>query len=338
MLAQTAAAGLGEESEAARVALAALPGREASQAIKALLPDSAPPIRVELIRALAARGVTDGVLLILPQLSDSDGAIRRATLEAVAALGDERQVPPVIAFLEAAPDEAARKQAEKTLSTLVTRAGPKCLEPLLAGLSSTKPALRVILLEQLGSLGGSRALAAVRVAVASEDAGLHEGAFRVLAAWPDWEAAPELLRYVQSSDQATRRFLAFRGYVRLCREANTTPAERLARVSEAARLAADTGEKLVVVSALAEVPDPGVLKWIADYLADAALVEAAGIASVKVAAALDPGHNAEVVPLLQSTLKLCQSPETQKQARKLLKKLGVPADSTRGVSPLHQII
>jgi len=326
LLARTAAAGRGGESEAARLALSALPGREPGQAIKALLPDSALPVRVELIRALAARGATDSVSLIFPYLTDSDGTVRREALEAIAALGDERQLPPVIALLKAAPDEAARNQAEKTLSTLVTRAGQKSLEALLAGLSGAKPATRVILLEQLGSLGGSQALAAVQNDVASEDAGLSEGAFRVLTAWPDWEAAPELLRYVQSSDQATRRFLAFRGYVRLCREANTTPAERLARVSEAARLAADTGEKLVVVSALAEVPDPGTLKWIADHLDDAALVEAAGIATVKVAAALDPKSASEVVPLLQRTLKLCQSAETQKQARKLLKKFGAPAD------------
>jgi hypothetical protein len=166
----------------------------------------------------------------------------------------------------------------------------------------------------------------VRTAVASEDDRLREGAFRVLVAWPDWEAAPELLSYVRSSDKATRRALAFRGYVRLCREANTTPAERLTRVNEAARLAADTGEKTLVVSVLAEVADPGALKWLAGYLDDAALVEVAGMAAVKVASALDPKHKAEVIPPLQRTLKLCQTTETQKQARELLKKLGVPAD------------
>jgi HEAT repeat protein len=326
LLAKLAATGRGEEREAARLALSALPGHEPSQAIAALLPDSPPPIRVELIRALAGRGATDRVSLILPHLSDSDGTVRRAALEAVAALGDERQVPPVIVFLKAAPDEAARNQAEKTLSALVTRAGLKSLEALLAGVSDAKPAARLILLEQLGSLGGSRALAAVRAAAAGEDAGLREGAFRILVAWPDWEAAPELLRCVQSSDHPTRRALAFRGYVRLCREAHTTPAERLTRVSEAARLAADTGEKTLVVSVLAEVADPGALKWLAGYLDDAALVEVAGLATVKVASALDPKHKAEVIPPLQRTLKASQNTETKMQARELLKKLGASAD------------
>jgi hypothetical protein len=56
------------------------------------------------------------------------------------------------------------------------------------------------------------------------------------------------------------------------------------------------------------------------------LVEVAGMASVKVASALDPKHKAEITPALQRTAKLGQNTETQKQVRELLTKLGAPVD------------
>ena len=325
-LARLTTSGPSDERESARLALAALPGREPTQAIAALLPTAASPLRVELIRVLAARGATDAAPQILPHLHDSDATTRRVALEAIATLGDEQQAPAVIAFLKTAPDDAARGQAEKTLSALVTRTGQKCLESLLAGLADTPPAARLILLEQLGSLGGSRALTAVRAAVDSEDAGLREGAFRVLAAWPEWDAAPDLLRVAHESNQGARRALAFRGYVRLCREAPMASSRRLARLTEAAECAATTDEKVLVVSALAEVPEAGSLKLLATYLNDGAVVDAASAAAVKAASALDARHREAVAPVLQQVLRVCRNAEVQRRAREVLTKLGVPSE------------
>jgi HEAT repeat protein len=326
LLARLTAAGRGEESEAARTALAALPGRDASQAIAALLPQAAPSVRIELLRALAARSAAESVPVIVPRLEDSDAAVRLAALEALAVLGGEEQVPAAIACLKAAPDDATRSQAEKTLGALVTRGGSKCLEALLSGLPNATPPVQVVLLKQLGRLGGSRALAAVRTALGSDDAGLRDGAFRVLAEWPDWEAASDLLESAHRAELPAARSLAFRGYVRLCRTAPGTAADRLARVTEAARLATGTSEQMLVTSALAEVPEPGALKLLAAYLDTAALVEAASLAAVKVASALEPKHKDETVPMLQRVVKLCQNPDVQKQARETLGKLGAPAE------------
>jgi hypothetical protein len=111
--------------------------------------------------------------------------------------------------------------------------------------------------------------------------------------------------------------------VRLCRETQASVADRLVRLTEATRLAADTNEKMLVVSALADVPEPGSLKLLAAYLDDAALVKAAGLAAVKVASALDAKHKDAVVPVLQQVLRDCKNAEAQKRAREVLTKLGV---------------
>jgi len=134
---------------------------------------------------------------------------------------------------------------------------------------------------------------------------------------------PDLLQFAQQADSPAHRALALRGYVRLCREAPMTLGERLARLSEAAKLAASTDEKVLVVSALADVPDPGSLKLLAACLDDAALVDAASLAAVKVASALEAQHKDAVVPELQQVLRACKNAEVQKQAREILKQLGV---------------
>ena len=326
LLARRTTAGDNNAREAARAALAALPGREPTRTIAEMLPEAAPPVRVELLRALGARGAVDSAPLVVPWLSDADAAVHLAAFDALGALGDEQQASAVIAFLKAAPEDATRSQAEKALGAIVRRSTPKCLEALLAGLPDAEPAARIILLQQLGVLGGSRALEAVRSALTGADVNLRDGAFRVLAAWPDWGAAPDLLKLAGSSDQPAARAVAFRGYVRLCREAPMSPSERLARLSEAAKIASANADKILVASALADLPEPGALRLLDADLDNAAVAEAAGIAVVKIVSVLDLRHKDEAVPVLRRVVKLCPNAAVQKQAREALKRFGAPSE------------
>ncbi|MBI5384169.1 MAG: HEAT repeat domain-containing protein [Verrucomicrobia bacterium] len=321
-LARLAATGTSDESATARLALANLPGREVSSAMLAQLLDAQPSIRIELMKALAARFATEAASPLANQLKDANDSVRSAALEALGVLGDAQQAPTVIAFLKSASDDDARGNAEQTLEALVTRAGGNAREALLSGLKDATASPRIVLLQQLGRLGGRQALEAVRAELRSDDAQVRDAAFRVLTAWPDAEAAPDLLKFAQQADPPSRRALAFRGYVRLCREAPMSPTERLAQLSEAAKLAADTDEKVLMVSALADVPEPGALKLLAAYLDDAALVDTASLAAVKVASALEAKHKDTVAPVLQQVLKVCKNADVQRRAREVLTKLG----------------
>jgi hypothetical protein len=119
--------------------------------------------------------------------------------------------------------------------------------------------------------------------------------------------------------------LAFRGSVRLCRESEISAAERLACLSQTARLAVSTEEKMLIISALAEMPAAGSLELLVAYFEEAPLVDAASLAVVRVASALGPEHQKEAVAALQRVLRDCENPEAQGQAKNLLKKLGAIA-------------
>ena len=84
------AAGEAPECAAGRLALASMPGPEPDRTILEQLPGAQPSVRIELIRALAARGIRAGAALLPDQLSQSNDAVRQAALEALAVLGDRR--------------------------------------------------------------------------------------------------------------------------------------------------------------------------------------------------------------------------------------------------------
>lgn len=311
-----------QASVAARLALANLPGREVSSAILKQVTDAQPLIRVELIRALAARFEIKAAPLMAEQLNDSSEMVRRAALESLGVLGNEQQIPPVIGFLKNTSEQAMQQLAGNSLESLVGRAASKSLPALLAGFKDAPTHSRTILLQQLGRLGGSEALAAVRTALKDTDETVRDTAFRALTAWPDAQALPDLLNFVQNEGQPARRALAFRGCVRLCREAPMSATERLAALSQPAKLAASNEEKTLIISALADVPDPGSLALLDGYLDVPGLAEAAGLAVVKLGAALQPKEKHAVVPVVQHVMKSCTNTETQARAKELLKKFG----------------
>lgn len=316
-----AAAHSGPERPAAHLALVNLPGRAPSEAILKLLADARPPLSLELIDALAARGATVAAPELARLLNDPGVTVRHAAVQALASLGDETRVPAIIAFLKKATDDDTRRLAAKSLESMVSRLGPSCLGALLEGFGDADVSSRILLLPALGRIGGPEALKTVRATVA--DGGpVGDAALRVLAAWPGPEAMPELLQRARQGDPSAHRALAFRGYVRLCLESRMTIQERLMHLTEAAKLARGTEERLLVTSALAEVPDPGSVNLLAPWLDDPALADAVTLAVVRVAGALGPRHKKDTIPILQNAVAHCANADPRSQATDLLKKFG----------------
>ena len=316
------AVGEAPECAAGRLALASMPGPEPDRTILEQLPGAQPSVRIELIRALAARGIRAGAALLPDQLSQSNDAVRQAALEALAVLGDERQVTAVIDFMKSTAEPTMQKTAITALEALVGRAESRSVTPLLTGLTGANAPVRMILLEQLGRVGGREALAAVCAALSDEEPTVREAAVRILANWPDAHALPELLKIMQNDRQPGQRTVAFQGYVRLCREASRLSADqRLEGLVQAMQLAPRDEDKILVISALAEVSNLEALRVLASCLEQAALKEAAGVAAAKVAASLGPEAREEVIPILRRAAKVCSHVETQRRINELLTKL-----------------
>jgi HEAT repeat protein len=328
LLARLAAGGEDGQSAAARSALTALRGKDINAALIAELAAAPPETSREAIRALAERNATEAVGPIASCLDSGGETTTVAALDALAILGGGGQVPAIIKTLDAATTDRVRQSAEAALQSITVRAGAACADPLLAGLKDAKSVTRPVLLRALGVVGGAKALEAVRFALQDSDAPTQEAAFRVLTEWSGAEAAPDLLQFARTSANPNRALLAFRAYVRLCRDEQITSAAKLKMLTDALGLAKTVAQKRLVIAGLGDLDDPAALKLLEPFLADADLAEVAGLAIVNVAAKPNPkdaggiGLDLEKVMDLEKVIKLTTNPDLQDQARKLLERLG----------------
>ncbi len=238
------------------------------------------------------------------------------------ALGNENQIAGITRKLETAQDERERQAAERALESIANRSGARCAEIILASYKEAKPDSRVVLLRLLGMAGGPRALEAVRTAFQEGDPAVRQAALRVLADWSNADAAPDLLRLAQTCDNPNWSLLAFRGYVRLCRESQNSASEKIQMLSEALKLARTAAQKRLVIAALGDLPQPAALSLLSPFFEDADLVEVTSLAVLRVASSLDPKSSDEIAPALKKVVKLSTNPDVQDQAKKMLEKMG----------------
>jgi HEAT repeat protein len=321
-LAQAAAAGDEPTRSMARASLFKLSGQDVDAAMVASLEGASPEVRVELIQTLVARSVTKAKASLRGCLGDSAEMVRLAAAKGFGALGTEEDAPALIAYFQSArtADEAA--VAERALSAVCARNPLPCAPLILTAMKQTQGDPRLAMLRMLSSLGGTEALDMVRNEMNAADPALRDAALRALAAWPEAEAMPDLLRIVKSEAALNHRVVAFQGYVRLLRT-TPQPEGKIQSLTAAMDAAPRMEDKKLVLAALAESPGPESLKLAAVCLSDPGLVEEAAITVVSIAKA--KGLNKAAYPAaaaaLSKVLEVTQNPATRQQAQEALRKL-----------------
>ena len=324
MLAERAA-GKGGDSSSARKTLARLVGKDVDRAIVAAMEGARRPVRIELIRSLGSRYSTASLAVLLPSFSDADEAVRRAAVEAVGMMADEKQAAPLVAAVKAAKSDGERRTAEKALAATCTRAGEKCADAVIAGLDVADVTLQCVLIRALGKARGAASLEAIRKAIRDEGGEVQTTAIRVLGEWPDERAMPDLLAIATRSEGLQHHVLALRGYVRLAGSSRQKPEQKLAALASALELARRPEEKKEALAEVGKVHTFPALELAAARMADEALREEAASAVISIAERLrvkgqEPRQ--AVVAAVRKALKATRGDGPRKAAQKVLDKYG----------------
>jgi HEAT repeat protein len=327
-----AAAGEGKPQEAARQSLQRLPGGDVDRALLAALEEKEAKVRVEAIRALAARHAVAATRALLKSAADADASVRNEALKALGAVAPSGAMAAIAALLVKTEDDGARGEAAGALVRIADRDRDleNRAEPVLHALRSSSGPARFALLGVLGRIGGVKSLQGVMAAVKSPDEKTRDAAIRALAEWPDASAAEDLLAIAKSASSETHQVLALRGYLRVCRIRTDRPeaatAKMLAAGLQAARRA---DEKRQALGALAEVRDLLALQTVAPFLADEALREEAAHAAVRIGRDLWHSQPEAVQAAMQKVLAVSKNEglkrdaqETLDRARQRLKETG----------------
>jgi type 1 glutamine amidotransferase/HEAT repeat protein len=295
-LAQIAATTTGAERDAARQSLYSLRGVPLKVAIQVRgqtvnntilnsIPKAESNVKVELIRSVGQRNITEGVETLLETAKDPDRNVRTESLKVLRDIAGPKNVPALVELLVTAESETEIRETERALASASRKAANESTDVVLAKLASVEDVkIRCSLLRILGKIGASKALSVLRDALDDNNEEVQAAAIRGLAEWPTTEPIADLLKVVRSTDNKIHRTLAFRGYVRLIGLDSDRPAkESIEMCKQAMALAENVSEKKMVLSGLANVRTLEAMQMAADYLDDNALQQEAAAAIVRIA-------------------------------------------------------
>ena len=256
-----------ELSQAAKLALAKLPGEQVNADLVGRLQSTKDKSRAVLIEVIGVRRI-DANEDLVKALNDPDGAIRDAALTALGATAGPKELPVLVSAFMETKNPADATVAEQALTAASIRMPDR--ETTAAQLAEAMPgastAAQTSLLKILGAMGGSKALEAVAASAANENAELQDAGTRVLGEWHTPDAAPQLFKIAASDHRYKVR--ALRGYLRIARQQNLTPEERLKMSQEALRIAERSEERKLVLDVLTRCPSPEAIELARKLLDD----------------------------------------------------------------------
>lgn len=286
-LARVAANSTGETRQAARESFTRLRGDDVDSAILAEIgaQDDA-DVRVELIKALAARQSSAAVVQLFDFAKDADESVRVAAYEALGELCASDDMPLLLSLMSESEGEGTREAAEAATVKIAQKNEDEDARvgPILAALTDADGPAKASLVRVLGRLGGAQALKAIRAARSSDDQIVADASIRALADWPTDEVMDDLLAIARQNESETHSILALRGYVRLVRlPSERSDLETFNLLSGAMGLATRDGEKKVVLGALADVGRAEALALAESLLSEDALRDETAVTMVKIA-------------------------------------------------------
>ena len=318
-----------EVSQTARLTLARLPGQAVSADIVARLEKAEGKVLLVLLDLAGQRQIPEALPAMVRLAGGTDAAARAAALGAIAAMGTDRQIPDMLKLVQSAQNPDDRAGAEKALTALSGRAGAACIsqiKPLMQGPSGE---LRIVGLHAMIAAGGPDALAAVKAAIDDKDEAVQDEAVRTLSTWPnkwpeDQAAADMLLALAKAAKKVPHQVLAMRGYLQYLQSSKKlSDAQRLAKASEALRLAARPEEKRLVIAVLAVVISNGSIEMLTKLASEPETAQEACLAIVNLAD--DRGakklDQALLKKALNTAIEKTKSDGAKKKARAALKGL-----------------
>jgi len=313
------------EVNAIRRELSLLPSSKVVSAAAAALGKVPPRSRAALIELLASRKAKEHVNAVFAAASDPDDGVRVAALKALSSLADEKAIPKIVDLLLKARRSAERAAAQKVIVALSGKIPDpeKRADAILAALGKTAGEKRALLLQVLPRIGGKKALAAVIADTKRADGTVRDAAIRAMTAWPNADAAPELLNVARNAAETTHQVLALRAYIRLIALPSKRPTSETLSMYKAAMNAAKLPEdRKAVLAGIVGVKDINALKFVASYLDDKEVAAEAALAAVKMAEPAKKGEKglvgSEVEQILKKVIAVAKDTSIQNQAKQCL--------------------
>jgi HEAT repeat protein len=314
-------------TQASKVVLARLPGKDVDAELFARMPQSTDKTRQVLIELASERRIEGALPVIVRWTEDANAGVRGAALDAIGAMGDEKQTTDLAQLLQKTPGAPERGKIEKALLALSGRCGAGCVPRLMPLAQSKDPGLRIIALHALVCVGGSEALVVVKTAINDSDEAVQDEAVRTLSTWasnwPEDEGVAEpLLALVKSGKKMSHQVLGVRGYLEYVQgDKNLKDDDKVAKVKELLTLISRPEEKRLAIAVLGTIPTGSALDLLVSSSADQSVTEESCSAIVNLAPKKLPAASREQrEKALQLVVEKSKNDATKKRAQDALQK------------------
>jgi len=279
--------------------------------------------KVEALKAVAMRGCRSAATQAVKLASDPSDEVRLAAWSNMADLATENEMDSLMKLLVGVKDGRERSAARGAVAAICSEATDrdKCFDAIAGHYKDAEDETKLIVLELGSSFGTAKALDLERAGLKSGNEGQRKAAVRALAAWPNSNAARDLLALAREEESATERIVALRGYIQVSAK-DGSDAAKAGRYKAAFELAQRREDKWLLISMLKECRHIDSLRLAKSYFGDADAGTAAGLAAIDIARRMQiRDHRDEVLAILTSLAESSKDKNVVSRAKDCLESL-----------------
>ena len=311
----------GKVAETAQQALCRLPREAVGKAMLTALAES-PKSRGPVLGVLMKLKYYEAIDPLIVIAGQEDPSVYEPALVALREIADpdDTDLSRLVKLLLAVQGKH-REEVERAI-LIVCQKSPDAAadraKPVLAVLAKVDSSELPKYLPLLGRLGGPQVLGMIDSSLANESREFKASAIRALCNWPNAEVADRLWTIAGGDNQEFRQ-PALHAYVRVVTLKNDRPeAQTLAMLQKAMKLAKNAEDQQWVLSRASTVRTIDTVAWIAEYLDDPNLGQAACQAIVELAhhRFLRHPNMDRFGPLLEKVSRTSKDPSVVERAKK----------------------
>jgi HEAT repeat protein len=304
---------------AARSTLAVLDAGDINAAIVEMLASNDTPACQMAIDMAAQRKIASAAPALLKLAQGRNATLRPSAIKALGSTARLEDLTDFIALAIASQksDDAAMVAASLK-SACVRMPQEACARKLAGAMSGASTATRIVLLDQLASVGGPTALKMVVSAAKSTNDAARDAGTRLLGKWLTADAAPALLDLAKTLPKGKYQIRALRGYVRIARQLNMTPEARIVVCRNMLAIATRSEDRGLVFEVVRRYPTADGLTLAASLLDEADLKQQACATIVEIADRVSMSEPEATEKALAQVLQLSSDAAVKASAEKSL--------------------
>lgn len=274
--------------------------------------------------------------LIMEVVQHSNPDIKQTAIAALGGTTSSADLPKLIDLaLKNPTDETTGSALKAACARLPLEETAKTLASAMKDASVEQQQL---LLNQLAAIGGETALKTVVEAARSNNDDLQNTATDLLGKWVTIDVAPPLLDLAQNLENRKYKIRALRGYIRVARQLNMTPEQRLEVCRNTLANAERNDEKKLVFEVLRRYPTPEAVEYTIELLGESQLNVPAAATIVSWAERGTPIEDDLLINALQQVVATTSNSNLKQRAAQQLDRVKTQAKQNErdlGFQPIY---